>query len=226
MKESTKNLIHALNKEFINSQIKNGLYFSENTLNLELSYDDFYHHFNFNNPYYYHINKSIDSCYNFDYLQYFNNYSLMDLTSNIISGFFYQKSIKNLKKGEFKMNLIIRNKNLKEKQDEQYNLDEIEIVLISSNLDKMFQFIFYIFYGDYLLNENIIHYILKENVPKGKKQKGSVIVFDIIDKINEKLNQAKDKYLEELKSKLFKDYNEDNNKFIFIQNKDKISDEI
>lgn len=226
MKESTKNVIQELNKEFINSQIKNGLYFSENTLNIELSYDDFYHHFNFNNPYYYHINKSIGSCYNFDYLQYFNDYSLMDLTSCLISGFFYQKAIKKQKKGEFNMNLIIRNKNLKEKEDEQYNLDEIEIVFLSSNLDKMFHFIFYIFYGDYLLNEHIIHYILKENVPKDKKEKGSVIIFDIIDKINEKLNQERDKYLEELKSKLIKDFIEDNHKFIFIQNKDKISDEI
>ena len=226
MKESTKNLIQELNKEFINSQIKNGLYFSDNTLYLDLSYDDFYHHFNFNNPYYYHINNSISSCYNLDYLQYFNNYSSMDLTSSLMSGFFYQKAIKNQKKTEFNMNLIIRNKYLKEKEDEQYNLDEIEIVLLSSNIDKMYHFIFYIFYGDYLLNEHKIHYILKENVPKNKKEKGSVIVFDICDKINEKLNQEKDKYLEELKSKLVKDYNEDNHKFIFIQNKNKISDEI
>lgn len=226
MKESTKNIIQEINKEFINSQIKNGLYFSENTLHLDLSYDDFYHHFNLNNPYYYHVNKSIGSCYNFDYLQYFNNSSLKDLTSSLISGFFYQKAIKNQKKREFKMNLIIRNKYLKEKEEENYNLDEIEVVLISSNLEKMFHFIFYIFYGDYLLNENIIHYILKENVPNGKKEKGSVIIFDIIDKISEKIDQEKDKYLEELKTKVVKNYNEDNHKFIFIKNKDKIIDEI
>ena len=226
MKDSTKNLIQEINKEFINSQIKKGLYFSENTLNIDISYDDFYHHFNLNNPYYYHINKSIGSCYNIDYLQYFNNYSLEDLASSLISGFFYQKAINNQKKSEFKMNLIVRNKYLNEKENEQYNLDEIEIVLLSDNLEKMFHFIFYIFYGDYLLNENKIHYILKENVPKGKKEKGSVIVLDISDKINEKLNQERDKYLEELKSKLVKDYNEDIHKFIFIQNKDKISDEI
>jgi len=226
MKDSTKNLIQELNKEFINSQIKNGLYFSENTFNLDLSYDDFYHHLNIKNPYYYHINKSIGSCYNFDYLHYFNNNSLMDLTSNLISGFFYQKVIKNPKKDEIKMNLIIRNKYLKEKEDEQYSLDEIEIVLLSNNLEKMFHFIFYIFYGDFLLSKDIIHYILKENVPTDKKEKGSVLVFDIIDKINEKINQERDKYLEELKNILVKDYNEDIQKFIFLQNKDRISEEI
>ena len=221
MKEITKSHIQKLFVDFTNSEVNKGLYFfNESILNFDLSFDKFCHHIYDNNSNFYHINKKINFCYNYDYITYFRNFSLEDFTTKLMQGFFYQKIIKYLKNENIIIYLIIRNKtiNNNENINIKQTFHELEIILSSNNFEQIFHFKFYLYIGDYSLNKNILYNLLKEYIYLDKKDNGAVIIFDIIDKINEKNNEEKDIFL--------KEFENNNDNFIFIQKKEDINNVI
>ena len=135
MKEITKSHIQKLFVDFTNSEVNKGLYFfNESILNFDLSFDKFCHHIYDNNSNFYHINKKINFCYNYDYITYFRNFSLEDFTTKLMQGFFYQKIIKYLKNENIIIYLIIRNKtiNNNENINIKQTFHELEIILSSN----------------------------------------------------------------------------------------------
>ena len=232
--DKLKNNIQKKLKEFSKLEIIKGLYFSENMLNLSSSYDKFYHYLFEYNPNIYHINKTFNFCYNYDYLAYLRHFSLEEFATYFMRGFYYQKVIKGKQSYDLIMNLIIRDKNFNKKEDKnndtekeeiKYSLHELEIILSSNDYIQLYHIIFYIYFVDYFKyeNKNIINNLLKKEIPKNKKDNGAVIVFDVTEKFEDKSNG--ENILNELENKL---NNELGNtiKYIFIKNKNEIGSEI
>ena len=225
-------------KIFVKSEINKGLYFSENILNLSLSFDQSYHYLYQYNPNIYHINKKYNFCYNYEYTTYFRKFSLDDFISHIMKGFYFQKTIKGKQNFDLIMHFILRDKNFNKKENKEqnnneikkdikYSLHELEIILSSNDYMQLFHFIFYIYFVNYFEYENkeFINNLLKQEIPKNKKNNGSVIIFDITDKIEGKSNEEISHFVEELENNLNKEIG-NNNKYIIIKNKEKINLEI
>ena len=238
LNDKQKNNMQISLKEFVKSEINKGLYFSENVLNLSASFDQSYHYLYQYNPNIYHINQKYNFCYNYEYTAYFRKFSLDDFISNIMKGFYFQKTIKGKQSFDLIMHFIIRDKNFnikekkdinnnEEKNDIKYSLHELEIILSSNDYMQMFHFIFYIYFVNYFEYENkeLINNLLKQEIPKNKKDNGSVIIFDITNKIEGKTNEEIINFIEELEKNLNKELG-NNNKYIFIKNKEKINFEI
>lgn len=241
IKDKEKSKLQKLFKNFVKAEVNKGLYFSENVFNLGNSYDIFYHHLYDYNPNIYHINQKFNFIYNYDYIAYFRNFFLDDFTTSIINGFYYQKIIKKKEDNDLIMHLFIRNKHFNKKEEKdlgngnnnnekdyiKYSLHEIEIILSSNDFNQLFHFIFYNYFANIFLyeNKNIIKNILKENITKDKKDNGALVVIDVIKEIGEKKDEEKINFLNELKEKMNKEIG-DNNKYIFIKNKEEIVTEI
>ena len=237
LNDKTKSNLQKTFKDYSKYETNKGLYFSENLLNLGSSYDKFYHFLYDYNPNNYHINENFNFCYNYDYMAYFRKFSLDNFSINLMKGFYYQKEIKGKENCEVIMHLIIRDINFNKEEanlninsninDFNYNLHELEIILTSPDYTQMFHFIFYVYSVDYVEYEkkNIIYNLLKQGVTRNKKDNGSVIIFDVIEQLDKRGSEEKNKSIIKLKNKLNKELG-NNNKFIFIHKKEDINSEI
>ena len=227
---STKKQILKFFNEFTQYEINRGLIFADNLLNLDLSFDAFYHHFYDINKNIVHINPSIKFCYNDEYMAYFKKYFLEEYSTHITCGYYYENIIKNNQKNEIKIHLIIKDRELqeelKENQKEQI-LREIEVIFSPINLcnNQIFHFLFFSYIGDYLNKKELIFNLLKKGQPEKKINNGSVIIIDIQNKIKGKKEEEINRFIISMKNKLNKELGY-NNKFIFINSKKEIKNEI
>ena len=223
---SKKEILKFFN-EFTQYEINKGLIFADNLLNLDLSFDAFYHHFYDLNKNIVHINPNIRFRYNYEYMANFRKYSLEDYSSHIINGYYFDNIIKNNQKNDIKMHLIIKDKELQKELKENQNeiiLREIEIILTPIDLcvNQMFHFLFFSYIGDFLNSKEIIYDLLKNGQPEKKVDNGSVIIIDIHNKIKGKKEEEINKFIINIKNKFNKELGY-NNKLIFIQSKKEIN---
>ena len=221
---SKKKEINNLFKEFKQYEINRGLIFTQQLLNLSLSFDLIFHHFYDKNTNICHINPNINFCYNYDYITYFRKFSLEDFSTHLICGYYFYNKMKNQQKEEVELNLIIKDKELKEdKNDNEKMLREIEIVLTPKNLifSQFFHFLFYSFIGDIIKEEKIIYNLLKNEHPENKVDNGSIIILDILNKIKGKNNEEKDNIKIDIINKIEEKFG-NNNKILFIEQKSDI----
>lgn len=216
----TKAKILKFFNEFTQYEVNKGLIFADNLLNLDLSFDSFYHHFYDINKNIVHINPNIKFCYNHEYITYFRKFCLEDYSTHLINGYYSESTHKNFQKNDIKIHLIIKDKELEEESKESQNektLREIEVILTPKDIctNQIFHFLFFSFIGDYLTNKELISDLLKKGQPEKKISNGSVIILDIPNKLKGKREEEINKFIISMKNKLNKELGH-NNKFIFV----------
>ena len=223
MDKFTKKAILRFFKEFSQYEINKGLIFAKNLLNLDLSFDIFYHHLYDINQNIFHINPNINFCYNYEYMGYFRKFSLEDFTTHLTCGYYFQEPLKTHQKEEVNLHLIIKDKEKDKGQINEKILREVEVILspVDINKHQIFHFLFFAYIGDYLDEDNLFHYLLKSNQPENKKDNGSIVFIDIQNKIRGKKKEEINKFIIIMKNKLNKELGH-NNKTIFIEQKNEI----
>ena len=167
----TKAKILKFFNEFTQYEVNKGLIFADNLLNLDLSFDSFYHHFYDINKNIVHINPNIKFCYNHEYITYFRKFCLEDYSARLINGYYCESTAKNFQKNNFKIHLIIKDKELQEETKENQNektIREIEVILTPKDIctNQIFHFLFFSYIGDYLTNKEMISDLLKKGQPE------------------------------------------------------------
>ena len=241
MEKNTKKEILKFFKEFTDYEVNKGLIFTQNYLNLEQNFDEFYHHLYDINKNICHINPTINYCYNYDYMTYFRKFGLEEYASHLICGYYYQKTIKKPQKDELVKNpeiddltihLIIKDKALtndeedeeEEKIEKEKIIKQIEIILTSNNLglNQIFHFLFFSFIGDYLEIEKTLYNLLIDKQPENKVNNGPVLIIDIQNKIKGKNNEEKNEFISDFSNKIKKEIG-DNTKIIYIEEEKEIN---
>ena len=223
---SKKKEIIKIFKQYTQYEVNRGLIFSQNLFNLDLSFDIFYHHFYAINKNICHINPTINFCYNYNYITYFRKLSLEDYSTHLISGYYYHNIIKNHQKEEIALDLIIKDKEIQDdnNNDNENLLREIEIILTPNNIifNQFFQFGFYSFIGDFIRDEKIIYNFLKNGHNESKEDNGIIIILDIQNKIKGKNDEEKNQFLLDITKQLNENLGY-NNKLLIIDNKNEIN---
>lgn len=227
MDQKSKNESLNFFKEYTKFEVNKGLIFTENFLNLDLSFDTVFHNFYDINKNIYHINPSINFCYNYDYLAYFRKFNLEDYITHIIRGYFNYspKLLKNI----FNIYLLIKDKELPKEIDYKENnekiIKQIEIVL-SSNYNyanQIFHIILYSYVGEFPKDIKLLYKILKKEQPKNKVDNGAILIMDIIDNIKLKNEKEKDILINKYKKIISEEFG-DKNQILFIQKIENIQD--
>ena len=212
-------------KRFTEYQINKGLIFAQNLLNLDLSFDAFYHHFYDINKNICHINPKINFCYNYDYMTYFRKFLSEDFSTHIICGYYFQNIIKTNVKEQLTLHLIIKDKEFKESKIENEKfIREIEIILTPVEITKnqIFHFLFFSYIGDFLNDDNLFYNLLKKEQPENKIDNGPIIILDIHNKIKGKKIEEINKFIINIENKINNKLG-NKNKIIFIQKKEEIT---
>ena len=223
MDYSTQKAILKFFKEFSEYEINKGLIFAQNILDLDLSFDVFYHHLYDINQNIFHINPNINFCYNYEYMGYFRKFSIENFVTNLICGYFFQNPMKNLQKEEMNLHLIIKDKEKDKGEINEKILRQVEVILTPTDIDihQIFHFLFFSYIGDYLKDDNLFYNLLKSNQPENKKDNGSLLIIDIQNKIRGKRKEEINKFIIIMKNKLNKELGY-KNKLIFIEQKNEI----
>ena len=223
MDKSTKKAILKFFKEYSRYEINKGLIFAQDLLNLDLSFDVFYHHLYDINQNIFHINPNINFCYNYEYMGYFRKFSLEDFTTHLTCGYYFQNPMKIHQKEEMNLHLIIKDNEKDKEQENEKILREIEVFLtpVDISIHQIFHFLFFSYIGDYLKDDNLLYNLLKSNQPENKKDNGSIIIIDVQNKIKGKQSAEINKFIIFMKNKLNKELGY-NYKIIFIQQKNDI----
>ena len=233
--QNEKNEILNFFKEYTQYEIYKGLIFSENLLKIDLSFDNFFNHIYDTNKNICHLSPEVKFCYNNELLAYFRKFDLEDFVTHLIRGFYFNINCKN----DFTIHFIVKDLDLRKKEEKiskkenEKLIREIEIVLTSRNigLNQIFHFTLYCLIDDYLykLNNNnknkLISNLLIKGQLKTKTYNGTVILVDIKKMTKEK----NDKDISKIKTNIENKLNEEigkNNKIIFIDRKNKISNVI
>ena len=207
-------------------EVNKNLFFAENIINFDLSFDTIYHHIYYSNTNFCHINPNLNYCYNYDYMAYFRKFNLEEFTTHLISGFYYKDTIKKSIKDNLNIHLIIKDKELNKLEENKNKiiLKQIEIILSSNSLEsnQIFHFIFYSYIGEFMNDIKMLYYLLKEGNPKNKSDNGSVIIIDIKNKTYGKSKEESHNYMDSTK-KAISDEIGVNNKIIFIQQTEEIN---
>ena len=232
--QNEKNEILNFFKEYAQYEISKGLIFSENLLKMDLSFDKLFNIYNTNKNIC-HLSPEVKFCYNNDLLAYFRKFDLEDFITHIIRGYYFNKNYKNY----FTIHFIVKDLDLRKKKEKiskkenEKLIREIEIFLTSSNnigLNQIFHFTLYCLIDNYLykLNNNnnknkLIYNLLIKDQLKTKTYNGTVILVDIERMTKDK--NDKDIIKTNIENKLNEEIGK-NNKIIFIDNKNKISNVI
>ena len=115
MDQKTKDEITKYFKDYSRYEVTKGLVFAENLLNLDLSFDEFYHHLYDINKNICHLSPDINFCYNYEYIAYFRKFFLEDFATHLICGFYFNDTIKNPQKDDLTIHLIIKDIEIEKK---------------------------------------------------------------------------------------------------------------
>jgi hypothetical protein len=138
MEENTKKKIIKMFNEHTKHEINKGLIFTQNLLNLDLCFDNSYHHFYDINKNICHINPKINFCYNYDHMTYFRRFNLEDYTTHLVSGYYSQDTIKKPLKEDFDIHLLIKDKEMTNEKDKKNTKNKkilrvIELIMTYNN---------------------------------------------------------------------------------------------
>ena len=210
-------------KDYITYEITKGLFFSTNSYKIDLGFDFYFNLYNLNKNIN-HISPSIDFCYNKEHLEYFKKFCLDDFINNIICGFYNYDVIKAPSKEDLVMNFIITDKDFIKNENEKV-IKQIEIILSSNDLllNQIFHFLFFCYIGDFLSDEKLIYNLLKKDQPEYKVDNGTIIIIDIKNKTKGKSDEEINDIISNIKNKLNKEIENNNNKIIFIKQRDPIN---